>query len=419
MARTNLRLAGSSTKALPKRVAFTDARLEAVKVPEGRDRIYVFDVKMPGLAFGKTRGGSSAFWLVKKINGRPVRYRLADAVVGVERARVLAAETLAKIARGEDPQSLRAAERQRDTLREVFERWEATAGAALKSKAYYARVFRCWCSKLANRTAATITRGDVEKVHAEVGRDHGHHAANRMLAVLSVLFNFARIAPNPVKGIARFREASRERFLQPAELVAFRKAVAAEPAPWKDFWQLALATGARRGNIASMRWSDVNLTAGNWIVPAFMAKAGRSIVVPLSPEAVAILRRRWEARESVAWVFPAASKAGHIVEPRAAWERLLAAAKLTGLRMHDLRRTVGSYLAISGASDRQIGAVLGHQSTAVVGVYARLRTADAAQAMSAGRAVMDALATQAEAEAAKSKPPKVGGSKMKGRRSGR
>ena len=110
---------------------------------------------------------------------------------------------------------------------------------------------------------------------------------------------------NPCKGIRANREVSRARFLKGNELRRFLAAVDAEPCETsRDLIYLALLTGARQGNVVSMRWIELDLDEAEWQIPAAKHKSGDSQIVPLAPEAVAILRQRW-ASASGPWVFPA------------------------------------------------------------------------------------------------------------------
>ena len=141
----------------------------------------------------------------------------------------------------------------------------------------------------------------------------------------------------------------------------------------QDFFLLALLTGARRGNVASMRWDDVDPTWKLWRIPGEVAKGGQPIVVPLVDAALAILTRRKATANGNPWVFPSYGKSGHIVEVKGAWKRILTAAGLSDVRPHDLRRTLGSWQAIGGASLPIIGRSLGHSQPATTQVYARLQ----------------------------------------------
>jgi integrase len=124
-----------------------------------------------------------------------------------------------------------------------------------------------------------------------------------------------------------------------------------------------------------MRWDELSQTATaqrQWIIPK--PKNGEPHVVPLVPEAVAILKeRRKRVASNSEWVFPSDSASGHVTDVKNGWTKLLKEAKITNLRVHDLRRTLGSWQASAGVSLTIIGGTLGHKSTAATQVYARLQ----------------------------------------------
>ena len=92
----------------------------------------------------------------------------------------------------------------------------------------------------------------------------------------------------------------------------------------------------------------------------------------LSPESVEILQRRRAEVDGSEYVFPGCGKTGHLVEPKTPWQHVVKRAKLNDCRMHDLRRTLGSWQAAGGASLLIIGKSLGHRSESATRVYARL-----------------------------------------------
>ncbi len=211
-------------------------------------------------------------------------------------------------------------------------------------------------------------------------RVSGHRTANLALAELRAMFNWA-LQPrralfagiNPASGQQPFPNVERERFLQPDELAPFFKALADEPnETMRDFILLALLTGARRANVTSMAWKDVHLERAEWRLVGEVTKNGQPQTVTLSPEAVEILRHRKEGSSS-AFVFPSErSEAGHIADPKAAWGRVLRASGIEDLRIHDLRRTLGSWQARTGASLVLIGKSLNHKDQQSTAIYARL-----------------------------------------------
>ena len=122
---------------------------------------------------------------------------------------------------------------------------------------------------------------------------------------------------------------------------------------------MALLTGARGANVQAMRWADVDLDRGLWLIAAAEAKAGKPLCVPLSPQAVVDSPAHRERIAASPWVFPSRGKTGHIIEPKGAWKRICKAAGLADCRPHDLRRSLGSWMAISGASLPVIGKSFG------------------------------------------------------------
>ena len=171
-----------------------------------------------------------------------------------------------------------------------------------------------------------------------------------------------------------------------------------------------------------MRWNEVNLDQAQWRIPE--TKNGDPLLIPLSRQAVDILRAR-KAEASSVWVFPnESSKDGRFKDPKRAWQRLIrrtelyqllelltpkkgwdteyinrakqeAEANLTkalkgyhqeaarlkldtsalglpGIRIHDLRRSLGSWQAVTGANQYVIGKSLGHKSQQATAIYARL-----------------------------------------------
>jgi len=124
----------------------------------------------------------------------------------------------------------------------------------------------------------------------------------------------------------------------------------------------------------AMRWSDLDIERKRWVVPATWSKHGDEMIIPLTTEAANLLSEMKQRRGSTPWVFPSTkAESGHIEEPKTAWRRLLQAAKIDGLRLHDLRRTFGSRLAESGASGAVIAAAMGHKSLQSARSYLHLQ----------------------------------------------
>ena len=242
-----------------------------------------------------------------------------------------------------------------------------------------------------HRKLSTIQKRDIQALHNTIGKAHGRYAANRLLALLHVMFTKAMEwewmdKANPAHGIRRFREQSRERFLDADELPRFFLAVSEEPnETLRDYILLSLLTGARRGNVQSMRWDDISLERGVWVIP--VTKNGTTLTVPLVKEALAILTRR-KLQAVSEWVFPSHGRSGHLMEPKRGWTRILERANITNLRLHDLRRTLGSWQASTGASLTVIGKSLGHKNVNTTAIYSRLNLDPVRQAVETATTAM-------------------------------
>ena len=216
-----------------------------------------------------------------------------------------------------------------------------------------------------------------------------------MLSLLSSVFGRAIefdlwAGANPCTGVRKFPEQSRDRFLSGDELRRFFEALEQEPNDTaRDFFTVALLTGARRANVLEMKWPDLDLDAATWRIGR--TKNGTPQTVALVEPVVELLRERKRQATSV-FVFPGKGATGHLVEPKKGWSRICKAAGIEGARIHDLRRTMGSWQAKTGASLPVIGKSLNHKSQTTTAIYARLDLDPVRSAMEKAAAAM--LATR-------------------------
>ena len=221
----------------------------------------------------------------------------------------------------------------------------------------------------------------------------GERTANSALESLRSMFNWASkpingyfAGANPASGHTTFRKVQRERFLQPHELRPFFEALAAEQnITARDCILMKLLTGARKTNVHQMRWAEVNLDQMEWRIPK--TKNDDPQTVPLVPEAVTILKVRRESA-TTEFVFPSGGKDGYINTTARAWRRVLEDAELTNIVEHDLRRTLGSWQARTGASLVLIGKSLNHRDAASTQIYARLDTDPVRQSLNRATTAM-------------------------------
>lgn len=158
----------------------------------------------------------------------------------------------------------------------------------------------------------------------------------------------------------------------------------------RDFFVVLLLTGARKSNVLAMRWEEVDLERGLWWIPE--TKGGIVVVIPLVQPAIEILLRRQREANGHGWVFPGRHGKGHLTGPYKPWRRVCGRAGLENIRIHDLRRTLGSWMAAQGTSLPVIGKTLGHRSLQATEVYARLDSDAVSQAMEKATGAMLAAA---------------------------
>ncbi len=228
---------------------------------------------------------------------------------------------------------------------------------------------------LLRKRAADVTRSDIADLHRKLKATR--YRANRLLAALSKAFSLAVLqwricSENPVKGIGRYQEDRRQRYLSPAELGRLTQAMAGhEDRQAVNAIKLAILTGARIGEVLSATWSQFDLTAGVWTKPGATTKQKTEHRAPLSPPAVALLQTI--TREAgTDYVFPGTGKTGHLTTIKKTWAALCQAAEIDGVRIHDLRHTFAATLASSGDSLLIIGALLGHTQPSTTARYAHL-----------------------------------------------
>ena len=365
---------------MTRRTIFTQTAVEKIKPPaKGRENYR--DARTRGLCLCVHASGAKVWQYVARMGGRPTRLALGHwPALTVGQARVEALKLAGRIAAGKDPAAEKRAVKAETTLDELFAAYrDMHLKVHTRSWPEQVRVWTKYISPaLGARRLSTIRAADVAALHARLGQACGPYAANRAIELLRAAWNFGvrsqeLAAPNPCRAITRFKEQSRDRFLRADELQRFFAALAdrATPELWKDFFTVTLLTGARRANVQAMKWADLELERGLWKISEGESKNAEPLLCVLHPAVVDILRRRATGRQSE-HVFPSWGKSGHITEPKSAWKDILARAGLADVHIHDLRRTLGSWQAASGASLSIIGRSLGHRSLAATRVYARL-----------------------------------------------
>lgn len=430
------------------RIDFSKTAIQQLPPPESGRRLTVYDSKVSSLAIRVTHKGAKTFYVVKRAGASMAWLKLGTFPdMTVEQARHKAYEALAAFSSGANPAAAKRALRQEPTFAEVFETFlqekRKRDGSALseKTKRHYTDCLNLYLAPLAKSRISKISRDDVRAIHRKVVAKSPSQA-DRCVALISAVFSFALdreivSGQNPASRIQKTPPPSRDRFARADELPYLVRAMSLSEQ--KDFFLLALLTGARRSNLQSMAWREIDFDAAVWRIGK--TKNGTPQNVALSPEAVSLLQeRRSMAADQSPFVFPGTGASGHLMEPKNAWATVLRRASMsklldllqardklsidararferrleitpnkaeadlralaqtsgldpadfdmTDLRIHDLRRTLGSWQAKTGASLAIIGKSLNHKTHQATAIYARLDLDPVRQSVNTATAAM-------------------------------
>jgi integrase len=367
-----------------KQINFTKAEINKLPTPK-KGISYYKDAKEKGLSIYITTNGIITFFIRKRINGKDERLLIGNfPEISVENARKQAKIIKGKIAQGINPNEEKNELKQEITFGQLFDEFMERYSKKHKiTWEYDKREINRFLKSWFKRKISTINNQEIRLLHEKIGNENGLYQANRMLARIAVMYNKAiewgYKGSNPTANIKKFKEKARDRFIQPDELPRFFKALQQEQNHIaRDYIYISLYTGARKSNVLSMKWSEVSFISKQWKIPK--TKNGDSTTIHLPKLAIEVLENRKLENEKLnltdqqkQWIFPSlTSKSGHLEEPKKAWKRVLQKAEITDLRLHDIRRTLGSYQAISGASLQIIGKTLGHKSQNTTAIYARM-----------------------------------------------
>ena len=371
-----------------KRIESLKPRAKPYEVPDGL-----------GLFLTMRPTGAASFNLRYRFEGRSRNLTIASAAIGLATARELAREALVEIARGNDPGAIkkeRAAASEaakRDTVAAAVEAFLAAPKPKAKAKAKQwkpswakeaERLLRVEVvAKWGNRRLADITDDDVKRLVQAIAK-RAPTTGNRVLAILRGLCNWAvkeqLIATSPAQGVDKpSAEKSRERALDDRELALVWKASEALGWPFAALIQLLILTGQRRGEVAGMRWREVDFDKAQWRIPSERSKNHLVHVVPLAPQAVDILRTlpRFGGSDflfSSGATPPSGFSLAKRRLDREIVKQLVGADAIEPFTVHDIRRSVASGLARLGVPLEVTEKILNHTSgsfAGVAGVYNR------------------------------------------------
>ena len=300
--------------------------------------------------------------------------------MSLHQARELAKGYLSDVVRGGDPVAEFKAVRSSPSVRELAEQYMSHHAIPKKRPKSVnndrSMLKRIILPEIGNHKVFEVEYKDIQTLHNSLKPTP--YQANRVLSLVSKMFELSikwklRL-DNPVKGIEKFHEEKRHRWLSNEELKKLTKALDEHPNQIAaNAIRLQLLTGARIGEVLSAKWVDFNLERGVWIKPSHHTKQKRTEHLPLSGAAKELLILHQEATDLESdFVFPGRLADKPIVDLKRFWRSIMKSAEIDDYRIHDNRHTHASQLVSSGMSLAIVGRLLGHTNPMTTQRYVHL-----------------------------------------------
>lgn len=402
-----------------------------------------WDDQLPGFGVRVYPSGKKAFVLSYRITGRKRMFTIGRyGVYTLQQAQDEAKDCLRDISKGNDPLEEKQVKAKGKTVRDLcLEYIERHAKPKKRSwKDDQGRINNHILPEWGSRKADSIKRSDMAILHSRLGGEGHTYGANRLLRLISKMYDLARqwgYIPedyiNPARDIQLFKEHKRDRWVTPAELPKLIEAINEESNIYaRNALWLYLLTGVRRSELLTAKWRDIDWDRKELRIPN--TKADRIHYVPLSEPAISILKGIPRIEENP-FVLPGQKEKAHLVNIDKPWMRAKSHATvllfkdssevklndliiklerklnripklseikavadfeipvaLQDVRLHDLRRTVGSWMAQSGNSLHLIGKVLNHSNQSTTAIYARFAEDQARYALEQhGERIMEVI----------------------------
>jgi integrase len=346
----------------------TDTKVAALKPPPTGQKEYP-DRKVTGLRLRVGAGGAKAWIFRARTKDRIINKKLGSYPgLGLGEAREMALKLISAIARDGTTEAIDR------TFGAVAQYWiEREAKPRNDSwRLQERRLEMHVLPKWRHRKIASIRRGEVRDLLDGL---EGAVLPNRVLTLLKTIFRYAMSRDwldfSPAEGIRKpHAERERDRVLTMSEVVRIWDGAELLGYPFGPFIRVLMLTAQRRTEVATMRWSDIDLEEAMWTIPAADTKAERRHFVPLSAAAILILRKLPRLGPFV-FTTDGESHMSNYAKLKARLDNFVAArgAPLPGWRLHDLRRSAATHMVRLGEREEVVGRVLNH---AVRGLTARV-----------------------------------------------
>lgn len=394
----------------------TRRSVDALRCLAGKDRAFLWDKSLAGFGVcvfpsrndgGDEKASGKKVYVVQyRKDGRSRRVAIGEhGRLTPDEARTEAKKLLGAVEKGSDPIAERRAAREVRTFKTVAEEWlrlHVAAKRKCRTGDAYQRALRLHIlPALGSKRIVDVRRADVARLHAKF--DGEPYAANKAVAVVSAIWNWAArreevaFADNPAKGVDRFPEHKRQRFLKTEELARLGDALRegetiglsysidetkpkAKHAPRAEnrrakldpfavaAIRLLILTGARLREILHAQWSELDLERGMLLLAD--SKTGeKPLYLNAASQAVLAALPRIEGNPHIIAGVKDGAPRADLKKP---WAAVTRAAGLRGVRIHDLRHSFASFGAGASLGLPIIGKLLGHTQAATTHRYAHL-----------------------------------------------
>lgn len=348
----------------------TDTKVAAIKPPAAGQEEHR-DSKVTGLRLRVGAGGKKTWTVRARAGAKVINKKLGSyPAMKLAAARTAAEKLLEALARDG---STEAVDR---TFGAVAKHWvdnvakPKNASWKLQDRRLEMHVLPAW----RDRKISELRRGDVRDLIDGV---EGEVLPGRVLAIVKTIFRYALsrdwVDSSPVEGVASpSTDTQRDRVLAMEEIATVWKAAGLLGFPFGQYLRTLALTAQRRTEVAAMRWSDVDMDAATWIIPAKETKSQRTHLVPLSPPVLVILLDLPRLGPFVFTTDGETHVSGY-AKAKSRLDAFIAASDVTTSpwRLHDLRRTAATHMVRLGISEEVVGRVLNHAPKGVTAkVYA-------------------------------------------------
>ena len=347
----------------------TDARVSAIAAPKS-GRIEYPDDLVRGLRLRVGAGGRKA-WIVRTRAGKALVNKTLGPypLISLAAARDQAREFLINLAKEGEVRTKR-------TFGELADHWIEHV-AKVKNKSWHNQQRRLEIyvlPKWRNTDLASIRRSDVRDL---IDGIDGIVAPGRALTIIRTLFRYAMgrdwVDASPAEAIPNpSADIPRDRYLDMDEVAHVYRAADLMGYPFAGFLKVLVLTGQRRTEVASMRWADIDLDAGTWVLASEDTKSARAHLVPLSPQVIELLKATPQFGPFV-WSSDGETHIKCYSQGKKKLDTLLVAkgTTLRPWRLHDLRRTAATHMVRLGVAELVVGRLLNHAPQGVTAkIYA-------------------------------------------------